>query len=591
MVEALETDPLQLIIRHPSVNKQPGQICRLLCVSKALRAAIAARCNGQMVVKFAAYDIQHVQHFTPWLEKHGHLLKSLNLNLNLTGKEWLEAESLIASALQRAKGVSSLGLQMTTYRSYPACAGSVLQYLPTYYMRHLELGPRAEYSSCCTGSELVCCAVVFVLCPAVAALTQLTQLAIHDITAPTAASKLKWLPPQLLSLHMSLSRIRKCEALPLLQLGHLTRLTELSSSSKPLVLQEGDVLPASLVVLRVRDCWASTPLLPLTKLEVLDMSLSTTPAEVLLAVAAGLPQLREVSLCYGEMADAAAAAAGWSALPIRSLDFRAVEGCVSAATLQQLGKLQDLVRLDVYGGTGCCRHAGKFEATPQQFAAVLGQMTGLQELGLRGFELLPEPEPTAAADHGFEFEIQNGLNGLSLEAQAADGSGGAGGNGLNGTCSRSSSSASEGSSSSSGARARQGLATVMQAIANLPQLNSLTCCAIYSKGCDSLLPIDDEAAEQLASATQLTSLVLCDCGLQDSAVNTIAGSLKRLRKLKLDCNPGLTGEVLPASIAKELSQLSELCVLRTGIRKHAEGFKARLVSLHPGLTVKSSARG
>jgi hypothetical protein len=49
--------------------------------------------------------------------------------------------------------------------------------------------------------------------------------------------------------------------------------------------------------------------------------------------------------------------------------------------------------------------------------------------------------------------------------------------------------------------------------------------------------------------------------------------------------------VLPASIAKELSQLSELCVLRTGIRKHAEGFKARLVSLHPGLTVKSSARG
>lgn len=73
---------------------------------------------------------------------------------------------------------------------------------------------------------------------------------------------------------------------------------------------------------------------------------------------------------------------------------------------------------------------------------------------------------------------------------------------------------------------------------NSPQLNSLTCCAIYSKGCDSLLPIDDEAAEQLASATQLTSLVLCDCGLQDSAVNTIAGSLKRLRKLKLDCNPG-----------------------------------------------------
>jgi hypothetical protein len=87
MVEALETDLLQLIIRHPSVNRHPGQICRLLCVSKALRAAIAARCNGQMAVKFSAYDIQHVQHFSPWLEKHGHLLKSLQLNLNLTGEQ------------------------------------------------------------------------------------------------------------------------------------------------------------------------------------------------------------------------------------------------------------------------------------------------------------------------------------------------------------------------------------------------------------------------------------------------------------------------------------------------------------------------
>jgi hypothetical protein len=106
------------------------------------------------------------------------------------------------------------------------------------------------------------------LCFAVAALTQLTQLAIHDITTPTAASKLKWIPAQLQALHMSLSRIRKCETLPSLKLGHLSTLTELSSSSKPLVIQEGDVLPPSLVVLRVRDCWSSAPLLSLRKLEV-----------------------------------------------------------------------------------------------------------------------------------------------------------------------------------------------------------------------------------------------------------------------------------------------------------------------------------
>jgi hypothetical protein len=149
-------------------------------------------------------------------------------------------------------------------------------------------------------------------------------------------------------------------------------------------------------------------------------------------------------------------------------DFRAVEGCVSAATLQQLGKLQDLVRLDVYGGTGCCRYAGKFEATPQQFAAVLGQMTGLQELGLRGFELLPEPERENAGDG----EVHSAMNGLSLHDREVPG-GAAGANGVTGAAdgssssSSSSSSVSEGSSGSSGVRARQGLATVMQAIANL----------------------------------------------------------------------------------------------------------------------------
>jgi hypothetical protein len=103
---------------------------------------------------------------------------------------------------------------------------------------------------------------------AVATLTQLTQLAIHDITTSTAASKLKWIPAQLQALHMSLSRIRKCETLPSLKLGHLSKLTELRSNSKPLVIQQGDVLPPSLVVLRVRDCWASAPLLSLTRLQV-----------------------------------------------------------------------------------------------------------------------------------------------------------------------------------------------------------------------------------------------------------------------------------------------------------------------------------
>jgi hypothetical protein len=89
-------------------------------------------------------------------------------------------------------------------------------------------------------------------------------------------------------------------------------------------------------------------------------------------------------------------------------------------------------------------------------------MTGLQELGLRGFELLPEPE----CENGGEVEVHSALNGLSLQDQG-DGNGEAGVNGA-ADGSSSSSSVSDGSSSgSSGARARQGLATVMQAIANL----------------------------------------------------------------------------------------------------------------------------
>lgn len=62
--------------------------------------------------------------FASWVSKHGHLLKVLQLGLNLSGKERVDGEALIAGALQRANGVSSMGLQLQTYRSYPACAGT-----------------------------------------------------------------------------------------------------------------------------------------------------------------------------------------------------------------------------------------------------------------------------------------------------------------------------------------------------------------------------------------------------------------------------------------------------------------------------------
>lgn len=201
----------------------------------------------------------------------------------------------------------------------------MLEYLPAYYLKHLELGPRAEYCSTFPLEGLTRLHTLTLsedsadtLLPAVSSLTRLTRLTAHNMHT-TSLAKLKWIPPQLQCLHMSLARIRKAEVIPTLALSHLSALTQLSSDGRPLIMQPGDCLPSSLKVLRVRDCLEAAPLLGLTGLEVLEMSLSTTAAEELEMIGQGLGCLKEARLCYGDMADAAAAAAGWSALPLRSL--------------------------------------------------------------------------------------------------------------------------------------------------------------------------------------------------------------------------------------------------------------------------------
>jgi hypothetical protein len=89
--------------------------------------------------------------------------------------------------------------------------------------------------------------------------------------------------------------------------------------------------------------------------------------------------LRCVSLCYGDMAAAAAAASGWSGLPLRVLELRAAEGTLPTATVKGLRQLQQLRRLDVYGG-GCggFSQVAAFEATQGQLAAALSCMTDME---------------------------------------------------------------------------------------------------------------------------------------------------------------------------------------------------------------------
>jgi hypothetical protein len=315
----------------------------------------------------------------------------------------------------------------------------------------------------------------------------------------------------------------------------------------------------------VRDVQAATPLLSLSHLRLLDMHMSTTSAEDLLEIGSRLHQLSDVRLCYTDMTDASvkAAAAGWEALPLKRLDFWGCEGHCEVSVLEQLAKLSMLTSLEVYGGLGCCKFAGIFDVTPNGLAGVLQQMTALEELGLRGIKLQPE-----------------------------EGSGSAN------SSSSSSSSDDVYDEVPSGNHDQQGKVQLMRAIASLPQLHQLAFCGIYSDhggggphGQQEVqLSLDPDAAVQLAAATQLTGLWLVDCGLDDIAVNTLASSLTGLQVLKLDSNPMVTQNVLPGDIARQMSSLKELCVLRTGIRLGAKEFKKRLESLHPGLHVKSKAR-
>lgn len=164
------------------------------------------------------------------------------------------------------------------------------------------------------------------------------------------------IPPFILTLGVTLTTSHLLLRYTGLHLAHLTALTKLTNGdSKPLLIQAGDSLPPALQVLAVRDVLDVGPLLQLPNLTHLSMCASTTPAEQLALLggsscgssgggggssggvgvdsSGSKAGLRSVSMCYGDMQAAAAAAAGWPLLPLDRLELRAAEGRLPAHTI------------------------------------------------------------------------------------------------------------------------------------------------------------------------------------------------------------------------------------------------------------------
>jgi hypothetical protein len=190
-----------------------------------------------------------------------------------------------------------------------------------------------------------------------------------------------------------------------LLLGHLTSLTKLSlrrEVSEELLPM--DVLPPSLVELDC--CWvpSAEPLLHLKRLRLLSMG-EQMPAAELQRLGSSLTALQAVALEYSTPSDAAAAAAGWSCLPVTSLHV-AVEQDFDLACLQHIATLTRLTALHMrIGGHGSPPVAW----SGRELAAVLAPLKQLQALVLHGFGL-HMPDDVPRTEHA--WQIAQALAGL-----------------------------------------------------------------------------------------------------------------------------------------------------------------------------------
>lgn len=69
------------LLRHPSISQDQQVVAKLLQTSKELQAAVRQCGAGQLPMLLQPIKLQQVQGFAQWLQKHGHLLRGLSVEL------------------------------------------------------------------------------------------------------------------------------------------------------------------------------------------------------------------------------------------------------------------------------------------------------------------------------------------------------------------------------------------------------------------------------------------------------------------------------------------------------------------------------
>jgi hypothetical protein len=294
------------------------------------------------------------------------------------------------------------------------------------------------------------------LTPALQSLMHLTRLE-YSHHVPVRQAAVQPLPASLVTLQLGqsddmsafLAVVRKGG----LSLSHLTRLTHLTMAS----IQPADVLPPSLVSLRVPKCVSLEPALDLQQLQ--KLQLGSVPPAAELAQLAALRSLQELHLeaATHEMSEPQTAltqaAAHLPILPLKSLVLHMFE--IEPAFMESLSGCTGLIKLHL--------QYPLFATALGKFGAALRQLTALEQLTMSQPEL-EEPRVMGPV--------------RAVEA---------------------------------------GMRAMLQAIVALPSLRRVELEGWW---------LSDGLAGELAAATQLKELMVCDCGVEPEDVELLVEKLE-----------------------------------------------------------------
>jgi hypothetical protein len=579
-ITIMDESLLEALLGHPAINQNSAVLASLMCSSSRLQLAVHQHCVSQVHAKCSVKSRNYLIEFTRWLARSGHLAKSLLFN---GGGAWVRTvkdpiwEAALAGALHRAALGAPHGLQLQSFSGW-ASSSVVLRALPASHLTHLALAsmnavPHSSVADVVAGlAGLTALQKLFLTCssssdsnsnsprpgaveaylPALSALSNMTSLTL-------TSTKLDWqllrIPamPQLLRLRLSVRRPARLQQQreQALQLGHLSGVIELHLNS--IAVQEGDELPPQLQKLVCWDVVSTEPVCSLRHLQELQVDSASTPAAQLQQLGQLMRSLSSVVLHYGSAQHAFSSAAGWPAQPLQALRID-VRGSGSYrmqhSMLACISRLRKLTALKLCG----CELR---QTAEWQLAAVIGQLTGLQTLGLLELQFdadseEEEEEEEAAAEVGQQQQQQQpaiaaaAVVGPVVPAAAQQAAAGA--------------DAGPGQAAAAPPAAPDllGWPAILRAAARLPQLLQLSCDA----------PLDAAAVAQLVAATQLQGLCLInpveeEHWRQDSPSEPLLVDLlcclTGLRDLNLDDQPHLGDTAMPV-IGRFLTQLTRLSI-------------------------------